>query len=65
MKTEKRLELTGYSGSGLKRKLAWSLGQLTEYLEAETPDGWLVDEFHVTVSPLSAVGRPEEEGEVS
>ena len=52
MKASKELELTGRVG--WKEKGHWTLAELADHLEAETPAGWVVDNFNVGVVPAPA-----------
>lgn len=49
MKHEKELELTGRVG--WKEKGHWTLEELAKHLEAQTPAGWVVESFNVSVVP--------------
>lgn len=49
MKHEKELELTGRVG--WNEKGHWTLEELFKHLTLETPSGWVVDSFNVSVVP--------------
>lgn len=49
MKTKRELELQGRVG--WKEKGHWTLEELALHLVAQTPEGWVVDSFVVTVVP--------------
>lgn len=56
MKTEKEIELSGMTG--FKDKPSWTLKDLLDYLAKETPAGWVVESFRVTVVPKPKAGGP-------
>ena len=49
MKTQKELELTGRVG--WNEKGHWTLEELSKHLAAQTPPGWVVGSFNVSVVP--------------